>query len=113
MWKALNRGNEYSYLAAPRNKAKRSTKKNGETKKGREGRRRARRRETRIRRSAKTKRAIHTKIWRDTRLARTIPARKASENHTSGSRVVSCSCMRLRGGVSAACIDVFHHSIEF
>jgi hypothetical protein len=56
--------------------------------------------------------AIQTKIWKERRLAKTIPAKKASENHTSGSRVVSCSCKRLIVEGFAACIGVFHHSIE-
>ena len=54
----------------------------------------------------------HIQIEREIKLARTIPARNASENHISGSFVVNCSCMRLDAEELAACIDVFHHSIE-
>ena len=54
---------------------------------------------------------VHIQIERETKLARTIPARNASENHISGSWV-NCSCMRLDVEGVAACIDVFHHSIE-
>src|SRR5687768_479955 len=53
----------------------------------------------------------HIQIEREIKLARTIPMRNASENHISGSWV-SCSCMRLGLEGIAACIVVFHHSIE-
>ena len=69
-------------------------------------------RERMIRIIERLMRAIQTKMCRESRLAKTIPARKASENHTKGSRVVSCSCIRLGGEVFATCIVIFHHSIE-
>src|SRR5688500_827102 len=53
----------------------------------------------------------HIQIEREIKPARTIPMRNASENHISGSWV-SCSCMRLGLEGIAACIVVFHHSIE-
>ena len=63
-----------------------------------------------IRRSAEDgKREVRStpKMDRGTRLARTMPPRKASENHTSGSRVVNCSSIRLEVGGFAACIVSF------
>jgi hypothetical protein len=64
------------------------------------------------RKIAKTVIEIQAQIESETKLAKTIPPRKASENHISGSCVVSRSCMRFDAGVFAACIDGFHHSIE-
>jgi hypothetical protein len=84
----------------------------GEKRKDREGKRGARTRERITRRIVTIISAIQTKMCREIRLASTIPARNASENHISGSRVVSCSCMRLDMGELAACIVVFHDSIE-
>src|SRR5258706_13284945 len=53
---------------------------------------------------------IHTPIASDTKLPKTIPARKTSEIHISGGCVASRS-RRDEGGF-AACIDVFYHSME-
>ena len=61
---------------------------------------------------ARTVREIQTQIESETRLAKTIPARKTSENHINGSCVVSRSDMRLDVGGLAACIDGIHDSIE-
>ena len=55
---------------------------------------------------------VHIQIEREAKLARTIPARNASENHISGSCVVSRSWIGLDVGGFAACIDGFHDSIE-
>src|SRR5687768_16174092 len=44
-----------------------------------------------------TESTAHVQIERETKLARTIPPRKASENHISGSWV-SCSCNLDVGG---------------
>jgi hypothetical protein len=51
--------------------------------------------------------AIHVQMGTVTRLARTIPARKRSENHRSGSREVKDSGMRPRLEGFAACIVLF------
>jgi hypothetical protein len=61
----------------------------------------------------KTARPIQPQNEKETRLARTIPPRKASENHISGSRVINDSGMRVVVEGFTACIVVFHHSIEF
>src|SRR6266511_1101895 len=58
------------------------------------------------RKMAKTVSAIQTQMENDTRLARTIPARKASENHISGSRDI-CSCTRFHVRGFVACIVPF------
>ena len=66
----------------------------------------------RARRRNNSESPAHIQIEREIKLAKTMPARKASENHISGSCVVNCSCMRLDVDELAACIVVFHHSIE-
>jgi len=83
--------------------------KDGEKKEEREKKRIAK--ASRIKMSAS---ATHTQMDKETRLARTIPARNASENHISGRCVVnwSCNCDADVGGL-AACIGAFHDSINF
>ena len=76
-----------------------------------DGRRRAVKMRARIRRRmASAAEASQVQSDRETRLPRTIPVRKTSENHISGGCVVKRS--RKDVGGFAACIDAFYHSME-
>ena len=77
-----------------------------------EERRGIRMRERMISKTAKITSAAQTNICREIRLARTIPARNAMENHTNGSFVDNPPWIRIIVEGFSVCIVDFHDSIE-
>ena len=98
-------GTEIWYRSAPRKRAVRRIKAKERTGNvaGRFGRRIC---ERMRRKMARTVNPAHADVGNGARLAKMIPARKASENHIKGSRETSSS-MRLKIEGFAACIVPF------